>query len=125
VVSASHDKTLKLWDLGTGALVATLEGHAAGVSACAVTPDGRRMVSASGDQTLKVWDLASGTCLLTHHANAAYTALIALATAIVAGDATGAVSFFDLPPANAPPANTPPSHPQEKRRPLRRGRWNP
>jgi len=30
------------------------------VTACAVTPDGRRVVSASEDGTLKVWDLASG-----------------------------------------------------------------
>src|SRR5262249_31955186 len=38
----------------------TLEGHARGVWACAVTPDGRRVVSASADSTLKVWDLETG-----------------------------------------------------------------
>jgi WD40 repeat protein len=35
------------------------------VTACAVTPDGRRVVSASEDQTLKVWDLASGRAVAT------------------------------------------------------------
>ena len=60
VVSASDDQTLKVWDLASGRAVATLEGHTAWVSACAVTPDGRRVVSASDDKTLKVWDLASG-----------------------------------------------------------------
>jgi hypothetical protein len=35
-------------------------GHAAWVTACAVTPDGRQVVSASMDQTLKVWDFKRG-----------------------------------------------------------------
>ncbi len=65
VVSASHDKTLKVWDLASGCELATLQGHASGVTACAVTPDGRRVVSASSDKTLKVWDLESGRVLST------------------------------------------------------------
>jgi hypothetical protein len=65
VVSASEDKTLKVWDLETGRALATLEGHGDRVSACAVTPDGRRVVSASEDKTLKVWDLETGRALAT------------------------------------------------------------
>ncbi len=65
VVSASADKTLKVWDLASGRTLATLEGHAVTVLACAVTPDGRRVVSASADKTLKVWDLESGRPLAT------------------------------------------------------------
>src|SRR5262249_18362685 len=83
-----------------GQEVATLHGHAALVSACAVTPDGRRVVSASYDQTLKVWDLESGACLLTHRANAGYRAVAATGTAIIAGDINGSVWFLDLPPAH-------------------------
>ena len=41
------DRTLKIWDLDTGRALATVEGHADWVTACAVTPDGRRVVSAS------------------------------------------------------------------------------
>ena len=58
-VSASDDKTLKVWDLATGTL-RTLKGHADSVNAVAMTPDGKRAVSGSDDKTLKVWDLATG-----------------------------------------------------------------
>jgi len=97
VVSASSDHTLKVWDLASGRELTTLQGHTDWVTACAVAPDGQRVVSASSDQTLKIWDLASGTCLLTHHANAAFWAVTATTTAVIAGDATGTVWFFDVP----------------------------
>ena len=64
MVSASDDKTLEVWDLETGP---TLYGHGDAVTACAVTPDGRRLVSASGDKTLKVWDLATRHEVATLH----------------------------------------------------------
>src|SRR6185503_10716012 len=50
--------------MGSGAPVATLEGHARGV-ACAMTPDLRRVVSASADGTLRAWDLGSGALVAT------------------------------------------------------------
>ncbi len=63
VISASGDKTLKVWDLETGRVVMTLEGHVLGVMSCAVTGDSSRVVSTSADRTLKVWDLETGRVL--------------------------------------------------------------
>jgi WD40 repeat protein/nucleoside phosphorylase len=63
VVSASDDRTLKVWDLDSGRELASLRGHTNSVSSCVVTPDGRRVVSASRDHTLKVWDLDSNRLL--------------------------------------------------------------
>jgi WD40 repeat protein len=65
IVSASWDKTLKVWDLETGRELRTLEGHSGPVSRVAVSPDGRWAVSASADNTLKVWDLETGRELRT------------------------------------------------------------
>jgi WD40 repeat protein len=65
VVSASHDRTLRVWDLETGHQLRKLEGHAGWVHAVAVTPDSHHGISGSGDQTLRVWDLESGQTLRT------------------------------------------------------------
>jgi WD40 repeat protein len=64
-LSGSDDRTLRLWNLGTGQSVRTLEGHSQRVSGVAITPDGRRAVSASWDHTLRVWDLESGHSVRT------------------------------------------------------------
>ena len=58
---ASWDRTLKVWDLATGAEVATLRGHADSVTGVAMFAAGKRAISASWDRTLKVWDLGAST----------------------------------------------------------------
>jgi WD40 repeat protein len=56
-ISASGDRTLRLWDLESGQ---TTEGHTGSVEAVVLMPDVRRAVSASSDRTLRLWDLESG-----------------------------------------------------------------
>ena len=62
-VSASSDRTLRLWDLETGACLKVMDGHSAPIRSVSVTPDGRWAVSGGYDQTLRLWDLETGTCL--------------------------------------------------------------
>jgi WD40 repeat protein len=72
-ISGSGDKTIKLWDLASGAEQRTLAGHGGSVYAVAVTPDGRHVVAGPGHPgcRLRVWDLATGAELRTlagfHH----------------------------------------------------------
>jgi len=65
IVSASSDRTLKVWDAATGARRLTLWGHTRAVTDCVVSPDGSFLVSSSYDRTLKVWDIATGTARLS------------------------------------------------------------
>jgi hypothetical protein len=65
IVSGSYDKTLKLWDAATGALLKTFmpktfQGHDRPVYSVAFSPDGRFIVSGSENGTLELWDAASG-----------------------------------------------------------------
>jgi len=63
IVSGSWDRTVKVWDAQSGALLRSLGGHTAPVSAVAASPDGRFIVSGSWDDTVKVWDAQSGALL--------------------------------------------------------------
>jgi WD40 repeat protein len=65
LASASGDRTIKLWDAGSGAVLQTLEGHSNSVNAVAFSPDGKVLASASDDGTIKLWDAGSGGVLQT------------------------------------------------------------
>ncbi|KAH9231987.1 hypothetical protein K456DRAFT_405519 [Colletotrichum gloeosporioides 23] len=60
VASASSDRTVRLWDVATGAVWQKLEGHSSGVSAVAFSLDGRLVASASHDATVRLWDVTTG-----------------------------------------------------------------
>ena len=51
VVTASWDKTARVWDAETGQMIMGLFGHVAPVLRAAFSPDGRRVVTASNDKT--------------------------------------------------------------------------
>jgi WD40 repeat protein len=53
------NRSIPIWDVGTGELVARLEGHERQVSAVEFAPDGRTVVSASFDGTFRTWDTES------------------------------------------------------------------
>ncbi|KAJ3476407.1 hypothetical protein NLG97_g9140 [Lecanicillium saksenae] len=57
LVSASGDKTLKIWDTTTGYCVKTLSGHADWVRDVCPSPDGNYLISTSADHMGRLWDL--------------------------------------------------------------------
>src|SRR5271166_2034289 len=58
ILTASLDKTAKLWDASSGKLIASFN-HQDEVKDAAFSPDGTRILTASVDKTAKLWDAAS------------------------------------------------------------------
>jgi len=64
IVTASSDKTARVWSALTGREVRQLRGHADIVESAAFSPDGRRIVTASGDKTARIWDAVTGESVM-------------------------------------------------------------
>ena len=65
LATTSEDKSIKLWDAGTGRELNTFIGHTHYTSRVVFSPDGTRLASGSFDRTVKVWDIQTGQELLT------------------------------------------------------------
>ncbi|MCP4702503.1 MAG: tetratricopeptide repeat protein [Gammaproteobacteria bacterium] len=65
LLTASYDKTARLWDAETGTLLHTLAGHKSWVEHAIFSPDGTRVLTASPDSTARLWDVETGTLLHT------------------------------------------------------------
>ncbi len=65
MVTASNDRTARIWDVTTGALLITLDGHKDVVCSAQFSADGSRVVTASFDRTSRVWSSEDGKLLAT------------------------------------------------------------
>jgi WD40 repeat protein len=70
VITASDDKTVRIWDVSTGDPITPPLEHQGIPTAAGFSPDGTRVVTASLDDKARVWDAWTGkpvTPPLTHH----------------------------------------------------------
>ena len=64
IISGSADKSIRIWDAGTGAGVNNpIEGHTDWVRCVAYSPDGRHIISGCDDSTIRIWDADTGTTI--------------------------------------------------------------
>ena len=63
-LSASWDKTLRLWELSTGVTTRRFVGHTNDVLSVSFSADNRQIVSGSRDRTIKLWNTL-GDCKFT------------------------------------------------------------
>lgn len=67
LISGGDDKTVKLWTLPEGKPLGTLTGHTAGVTALAISMDGKLLASGGGssDREIRLWTAPKYTPLVT------------------------------------------------------------
>ena len=101
IVSGSEDNSLKIWNLETGELVRTIEGHSDWVWSVAISPDGETIVSGSYDKSLKIWNLKTGELVRTLEGHSDWIWSVAISPdgeTIVSGSADD--SLKNLEPKN-------------------------
>ncbi|WP_235984611.1 nSTAND1 domain-containing NTPase [Mesorhizobium neociceri] len=60
IVTASYDRTARIWDASKGTEIAVLKGHGGPVERAEFSPDGRLVITAARDGTARIWDADSG-----------------------------------------------------------------
>jgi WD40 repeat protein len=97
LVSGSHDLTGRVWNVETGAVEATLEGHQAPIYGIACSPDGSRCVTAALDRRAGVWNVKDGqrvAALLGHEREVLAAAWSPDGAAIATGSLDGSVKLW-------------------------------
>jgi len=60
IVTASEDKTARVWNAENGDQLAILRGHTEGVRVASFSPDGRQVITGSTDKTARLWNAETG-----------------------------------------------------------------
>jgi len=63
VVSASGDRSIRIWNAQTGECIKMLEGHTDLIRLAEFNQDGTLVVSASDDRSIRIWDVKTSVCL--------------------------------------------------------------
>jgi WD40 repeat protein len=99
LVSASADKTIKIWDLSTAKEIRTLRGHFSYVNYLVVSPDGEIIASASADKTIKIWELRTGKEIRTLKGHSSFVNSLAISPdgqILASGSADTTIKIWEL-----------------------------
>jgi WD40 repeat protein len=88
-----------VWNLLTGEIIHTLEGHLDCVSSIVISPDSQILASGSYDKTIKIWDLVKGQeiCNFTGHTDRVTSiAISATGQKIASGSLDGTIKVWKV-----------------------------
>jgi serine/threonine protein kinase len=105
VASGGYDTSIKIWHVGTGALISSLSGHHQPVMCLAFSREGSQLISGSVDDTIKVWNLHTELLqyILTEQAESRVSLSMALSPdgqAIATGSDNHTIKMWDLRSGN-------------------------
>lgn len=99
LISASQDKTAKIWKIEDGSCVGTLKGHKRGIWSVKCSPKEQLIATASGDQTVKIWSATTYECLKTFegHSNSVLrVSFLRDGQELISSGSDGLVKIWDI-----------------------------
>ncbi|HEY9798673.1 MAG TPA: caspase family protein, partial [Leptolyngbyaceae cyanobacterium] len=99
IVSGSHDKTVRLWDIQGNRVGQPFFGHESSVYSVAFSSDGKLIVSGSGDKTVLLWNLVGnrvGQPFFVHKSSVYSVAFSPDGKLIVSGSGDNTVLLWDI-----------------------------
>ena len=102
MVTASEDKTARIWDARTGEPIGKPLQHDGPVYAATFDATGERVVTASYDKTARIWDARTGALIgkpLQHDGPVRVATFDAKGERVVTGSDDKTARIWDAPPA--------------------------
>ena len=65
LLGIGNNRIIYVWDVSSGKLISSLQGHSAALERANFSRDGQKIVSASRDHTARIWQISSGKVLNT------------------------------------------------------------
>ncbi len=91
---------IKLWEVATVKLQASLKGYKADIRSVIFSPDGKTLASGSEDGTIKLWDVAKAKELASYKGHAAAVRSLAFSPdgkALASGSKDKTIKLWDVP----------------------------
>eukprot|EP01105_Mastigella_eilhardi_P025033 TRINITY_DN6666_c0_g1_i1.p1 TRINITY_DN6666_c0_g1~~TRINITY_DN6666_c0_g1_i1.p1 ORF type:complete len:583 (-),score=161.33 TRINITY_DN6666_c0_g1_i1:764-2329(-) len=99
LVTGSNDKTVRLWDCGSGAAKATLSGAMQGLTSVAISANDENVLGCSNDNIARIWSVQNGRLrhTLTGHVGKVFCGtFVENAAKVVTGSHDRTMKLWDL-----------------------------